>query len=133
MGAGGTGVAVTRPKISFLASFRFASQGLRYLFLTQRNARVQAGAGAVALLLAAVLRCSRDEWAILALTIGAVLALEGVNSAVEAVVDLVTEEYHPLAKVAKDVAAGAVWLMALTAVVVGAILFLPRLAGLVGR
>lgn len=133
MGASRTGATVTRPRITFLASFRFASEGLRHLFVTQRNARVQAGLGALALVLAAALRISRIEWAILALTIGAVLALEGVNSAIEAVVDLVTDEYHPLAKAAKDAAAGAVWLMALTAAAVGAILFLPRLLDLVPR
>ena len=83
--------------------------------------------------MAALLGLSRAEWAILLLTIGAVLALEGVNSAIEAVVDLVTEEYHPLAKSAKDVAAGAVWLMALMAAAIGALLFLPRLAALVPR
>jgi undecaprenol kinase len=53
-----------------------------------------------------------------------------VNSAIEATVDLVTREYHPLAKIAKDVAAGAVWLMAIASVVIGAIIFLPPLLAL---
>lgn len=109
------------------ASFRFASLGLRHLFLTQRNARIQAALGVVALALAAVLRLSWVEWAILVLTIALVLALEGVNTAIEAVVDLVTLEEHPLAKEAKDLAAGAVWLAALASLAVGALLFLPRL------
>jgi diacylglycerol kinase (ATP) len=121
---------VTRRAETLAASFRFASAGLRYLFTTQRNARVQTGAGAVAVVLGALLRISRVEWAILTLTIALVLILEALNSAIEATVDLVTSDYHPLAKVAKDLAAGAVWLMALTSLVIGAILFLPRLLAL---
>lgn len=118
---------MTRRADTLFASFRFATAGLRHLFISQRNARVQAGAGVAAVALAAFLRITRVEWAILALTIALVLVLEALNSAIEATVDLVTDDYHPLAKVAKDLAAGAVWLMALTALVIGAILFLPRL------
>lgn len=119
-----------RTTTPFLASFRYATVGLRTLFTTTRNARVQACAGIAAMLLAALLRISRVEWAILLLTIGLILALEAVNSAIEATVDLVTLEYHPLAKRAKDLAAGAVWLMALVSIGIGALLFLPRLAAL---
>jgi len=119
-----------RTTTPFLASFRYATVGLRTFFTTTRNARVQAGAGLAAITLAAFLRISRVEWAILLLTIGMVLALEAVNSAIEATVDLVTLEYHPLAKRAKDMAAGAVWLMALMSIAIGALLFLPRLAAL---
>lgn len=121
---------MTDRRTPFLASFRYATSGLRLLFASGRNARVQGGAGLAAVALAALLGLSRVEWAILALTIGAVLALEAVNSAIEATVDLVTLDYHPLAQRAKDLAAGAVWLMALVSVAVGALLFLPRLAAL---
>ena len=123
---------MTRRAESPLDSFRYASAGLRYLFATQRNARVQASIGGVALLLGATLRISRAEWAILVLLIALVLVLEALNSAIEATVDLVTGDYHPLAKIAKDVAAGAVWLLALASVIIGAIIFLPRLLALVG-
>lgn len=117
---------------AFLRSFVHATNGLR-LSLRERNARVQAAAGLVAIALGATLGLSRVEWAVLTLTIALVLALETVNSAIEALVDLVTLDYHPLAKRAKDLAAGAVWLAALAAVVVGLLLFLPRLwAVLVG-
>ena len=121
---------MTHRATPLLASFRYATVGLRTLFATGRNARIQAGAGLAAVALAAVLGLSRVEWAVLALTIAAVLSLEAVNSAIEAVVDLVTPEEHPLAKQAKDLAAGAVWLMALVSVAIGALLFLPRLAAL---
>ncbi len=118
---------MTRRAGSLAASFRFASTGVRFLFATQRNARIQGAAGVAALALAAILRLPRVEWAILVLTIAFVLVLEGVNTALETLVDLVTLDYHPLAKQTKDLAAGAVWLAALAAVAVGALLFLPRL------
>ena len=121
---------MTHRATPLLASFRYATAGLRTLLATGRNARIQVGAGLLAVALAAVLGLSRIEWAVLALTIAAVLSLEAVNSAIEAVVDLVTLEEHPLAKQAKDLAAGAVWLMALISVAVGALLFVPRLAAL---
>lgn len=116
---------------AFLRSFVHATNGLR-LALRGRNARVQAAAGLVALALGGLLRISRVEWALLVLTIALVLALETANTAIEAVVDLATREYHPLAKRAKDLAAGAVWLAALASLVVGALIFLPRLWALVG-
>ena len=67
------------------------------------------------------------EWAALALMVVLVLAAEMVNTMVEALVDLVTTEYHPLAKVAKDVAAGVVLLTSIGAVVVGLLIFGPKL------
>jgi diacylglycerol kinase len=67
------------------------------------------------------------EWAILTLTIGLVFVAEMFNSVAEAAVDAVTLEYHPLAKAAKDIAAGAVVFAAIISVVVGLLLFGPRL------
>ncbi|NCC35454.1 MAG: diacylglycerol kinase family protein, partial [Chloroflexia bacterium] len=72
-------------------------------------------------------RIERWEWLILVLTMTLVLAAEGVNTAVEATVDLATTSYHPLAKIAKDVAAGTVLLCACGSIVVGCLIFLPRL------
>jgi diacylglycerol kinase (ATP) len=69
----------------------------------------------------------RGEWLALILTIALVLAAEGVNTAVEATVDLASPGYHPLARTAKDVAAGTVLLTAVAAVLVGAVIFVPRL------
>ena len=118
---------MTRRGGSLASSFRYASAGLRLFFATQRNARIQAAPGGVALALAAAVRLSRVEWAVLVLVIALVLILEAVNTALEVLVDLATAEYHPLAKQAKDLAAGAVWLASLAALAVGALLFGPRL------
>lgn len=123
---------MTRRGTSLAASFRFATAGIRFFFASQRNARLQGLAGLAALGLAALLRLSWDEWALLVLTIVLVLALETVNTALEATVDLVTRDDHPLAQQAKDLAAAAVWLASVGSLGVGAFLFLPRLWTLLG-
>ena len=76
------------------------------------------------------------EWCICLLLFGMVISLELVNTAVEAVVDLVTEERKPLAKIAKDTAAGAVLFTAIMAVIIGCIIFIPhfmRIAGIASQ
>jgi diacylglycerol kinase (ATP) len=118
---------------TLLLSFRYAFAGIRYLLWTQRNAKVQTALGLAAVALGFLLRIERDEWLALVLTIALVLAAEGVNTALEAVVDLASPIYHPLAKVAKDVAAGTVLLTAIASVIVGLILFLPRLLSLFAK
>ena len=112
---------------SVTASFRFAFAGLRYLLWTQRNAKIHTAIGVVAIALGFLLQIDRYEWLVLTLTIAIVLAAEGVNTAIEAVVDLASPTYHPLAKIAKDVGAGTVLLTAVAAVIVGLALFLPHL------
>jgi diacylglycerol kinase len=72
------------------------------------------------------------KWAMIVLTIGFVFVAELFNTVVEAVIDLVTEEYRPLAKTAKDVAAGAVLIAAVTAVIVGVLLLGPPLMARLG-
>ncbi|HJZ49452.1 MAG TPA: diacylglycerol kinase family protein [Roseiflexaceae bacterium] len=112
---------------SVAASFRYAFAGLRYLLWTQRNAKIHTAIGLAAIGLGFVLGLDRYEWLILTLTIAIVLAAEGVNTALEAVVDLASPNYHRLAKIAKDVGAGTVLLTAVAAVIVGLLLFLPHL------
>ena len=108
-------------------SFRYAFAGLRYLLWTQRNAKIHTVIALAAIALGFVLRLDRYEWLVLALTIAMVLAAEGANTALEAVVDLASPNYHPLAKIAKDVGAGTVLLTAIAAVIVGLLLFVPHL------
>ena len=114
-------------------SFRYAFAGLRYLLWTQRNAKIHTAIGLAAIALGVVLGLDRYEWLALTLTIVIVLAAEGINTAIEAAVDLASPKYHPLAKIAKDVGAGTVLLTAVAAVIVGALLFLPHLLPLVLR
>lgn len=112
---------------TLVSSFRYAFAGLRYLLWTQRNAKIQTAFGLAAVALGVILGIDRYEWLALIMTIALVLAAEGVNTAVEAAVDLASPDYHPLAKVAKDVGAGTVLLTAIASVIVGLVIFLPRL------
>ena len=117
--------------MSVLRSFGFALEGISYLIRTQRNARIQIAIGAVALALAAWLRITSLEWAVLILAVALVLALEALNTAVELAVTLASPERHPLAKAAKDVSAAMVLIAAIASVVVGLAILGPRLAMLV--
>src|SRR3712207_4326058 len=110
-----------------IRSFGFAFGGIGQLVRTERNAQIQTAAMLAVIAAGVIFRVSALEWIALVLSISLVLALEGVNSAIEAVVNLVSPQYHPLAKRAKDVGAGAVLIAALGAAVVGCFVFLPRL------
>ena len=87
-------------------------------------------AGVVAVVAGALLRISRGEWMAVAVCIGLVLGGECTNTALESAVDLASPARHPLAKRAKDAAAGAVLFFSLAAAIVGGIIFLPRLLDL---
>lgn len=113
--------------VSFLRGFGHALAGVGWLVRTQRNARVHLLIAAVVVGLGLWLELSGPEWAVLWLTIGIVLAAEAFNTALEALVDLVSPGRHHLARVAKDVAAGGVLLVAVAAVGVGVALFAGRL------
>ncbi|MBC8112797.1 MAG: diacylglycerol kinase family protein [Candidatus Saccharimonas sp.] len=112
---------------SFFRSVAHAWSGLVYMFLTQRNARLHLIGALAAIALATWLHVDSTRWAILLLTIGAVCAGETINTTVEALVDLLSPEWHERAKVAKDVSAGAVLLLAVTAIAVGLIVLGPPL------
>lgn len=117
------------PRASFARSFSFAGQGVWHVVRTQRNMRVHLLAAVVAVVAGLVLRISAVDWACVLLAIGLVLTAEALNTVVEALADLCTEEYHPLAKIAKDAAAGAVLIASVAALGVGVAVFLPRLLG----
>jgi diacylglycerol kinase len=119
------------PRNTFLRSFVFAFAGIVHVIRTQRNMRVHLGLGLAAATLALLLGLGPTEWAVLLVTMALVYCLEMLNTVVEAIVDLVTDEYHDLAKVAKDVAAGAVLVAAIFAVLVGLCLFAPRLLNII--
>lgn len=115
----------------FIRSFGYAFEGIYYTLRTQRNMRVHLGIAAVAVALGIGLGISAVEWAVLLVMMALVFCLEMLNTVVESLVDLVTDRYHSLAKIAKDVAAGAVLVAAILAVGVGLFLFLPRLLHLI--
>ncbi|MFM7228859.1 MAG: diacylglycerol kinase family protein [Cyanobacteriota bacterium] len=111
------------------ASFRYAAQGLVYAFGSQRNFRIHVFTGAAVLALGLWLQLPLQQVAVLVLTITAVLVLELINTAVEAVVDLaVGRRFHPLARIAKDCAAAAVLTAALASLLIAVLLLWPALA-----
>lgn len=114
---------------NLLDSFRHAGEGLRYALRTQRNTRIHLAVTAVVIVLGLWLGLSATEWAVLALTVGFVLVGEMLNTVAETLVDMVSPGYHPLAKVVKDVTAGAVLLAAIVSVVVGLLVLGPPLWG----
>ncbi len=114
----------------FLLSFTYPIKGLRYAYRNEQNLAVDVGVALLVTIAGFIFKLNLVEWSILALTIGLVISCELINTAIEAVVDLVTEDYHPLAKVAKDTAAAAVFVFAIVAIIVGLIIFLPKVIAL---
>ena len=117
---------------SLLQSFRYAFTGLWYVLRSQRNARIHLLAALTVTAMGLWLRLNALWWAVLTLTIALVFFAEMVNTVAEVIVDLVTEEYRPLAKVAKDVSAGAVLVTAMASVVVGLLVLGPPLLARLG-
>ena len=108
-------------------SFRYAFEGWWYALRTQHNTWIHAVVSAAVFALAFWLGISRLEWAVLVLTTTAVWMAEFANTALEAVVDLIQPDYHPLAKAAKDVAAAAVLVGAIGASLIGLLILGPPL------
>lgn len=112
---------------SRIISFRHAFAGVWYVIRTQKNAWIHLTIMIVVVFLAAWLRLARFDWAVLVLTIGIVWMAEFLNTSIEAIVDLVSPQRHPLAKVSKDVGAGAVLISAAAAVIIGLLILGPPL------
>ena len=113
---------VPRPK-NHLDSFRYAVEGIVHVFRTQKHMRFHFFTVVLVLFIGLLLRLSRVEMAVLFIVVSGVLVAEMMNTAIESVVDMITQAYHPLAKLAKDIAAGAVLIASITAAIVGGILF----------
>ena len=111
--------------MSLIRSFGYAFEGVSHLIRTQRNARIELAVGLVVLVVAAWVHVTPVEWAVLALTIALVLALEALNTALELAITLASPERHPLAKAAKDVSAAMVLIAAIGSVLVGIAIFRP--------
>ena len=108
-------------------SFNFAIEGLISALKNEKHMKVHILAAIIIVILAIVINASKVEILIISLSVSFVLITELVNTAVEAIVDLVSPERHPLAKLAKDVAAGAVLVAAINALCVGYLLFYDKL------
>jgi diacylglycerol kinase (ATP) len=110
-----------------LRSFRFAAQGIIDLFRFENNAKVHLLIAIIVLVLGLWLQLSTVEWAIIGTQIGLVWAAEAINTAIEKLCDFVSPGIHPQIKAVKDLASGAVLILALTAVVTGLLILGNRL------
>jgi len=113
-------------------SFRYAAEGIWTAFLHERVFTIELLAAIVVAIAGVVFKVSRIEGAVLAICITLVLSAECLNSALERMVDLVTPEYHPLAKQIKDLAAGAVLITAIGSVIIGLQIFGPKMLNWIG-
>ncbi|MDP4180946.1 MAG: diacylglycerol kinase family protein [Bacillota bacterium] len=111
---------------NILMSFLNAFNGIIIAVKSERNIKIHIVCACLVFILSLHYKISRTEFAIIFLTISLVIVAEFINTAIEAVVDLVTSAYSQKARIAKDVAAGAVWISAFFAVIVGFIIFFDR-------
>ncbi|MCL1855333.1 MAG: diacylglycerol kinase family protein [Clostridia bacterium] len=118
-------------RASLLSSFRFALEGIAEGLRTERNMVIHVGIMALVIVFGALLALSPLEWMLCVLLFGLVFMAELFNTAVETVVNMVTEDYHSRAKRAKDMAAGAVLVASVTAAVIGALIFIPKVLAVV--
>ncbi|WP_179032942.1 diacylglycerol kinase family protein [Paenibacillus kribbensis] len=112
-------------------TFRYAAEGVFYALRTQVNMRIHVAVALLVIIAGLGLRISRLDWLFVCVAMALVIVAELVNTAVEAAVDLISPDIHPLAKAAKDTAAGAVLLAAVFAVIIGIFVFYSPLLTLI--
>jgi undecaprenol kinase len=112
------------------SSFKCGFQGIATAAARERNLQIHLGISVIVILAGLVFSINKFEWIAIILSIGGMVSIEMMNTAIERTVDMYTKEYHPLAKQAKDIAAGAVLVFAIASVMVGLIIFLPRILAL---
>lgn len=112
---------------SRLNSFKYAFAGLKTAAKDQPNFLIHCLVGSIVIFAGSYFNISQLDWLILALTIGMVITVELTNTAIEEIVNSFTDQVHPAAKKAKDVAAAAVLVSSITAVIIGLVIFLPYL------
>lgn len=107
-------------------AFMYAGRGIRKLFLGEAHAKIHAIAAETVIIAGLIYKLSSIEWCLIIICIGGVFMAEAFNTAIEKVCDRVSPEKHPLIADAKDIAAGAVLLFVIATVVIGLIIFIPK-------
>lgn len=111
-------------------SFKFAFRGIYELIRTEPNAHIHTVAALFAIIAGIILKISQVEWCLVIFAIASVFSAEAINTVIEKLTDHLFPEYHETAKFVKDVAAGAVLFFAIAALIVGLIIFLPKIIAL---
>lgn len=121
----------TQGKEQFHKSVGHALDGIEYAINHERNIKIEIFLAIIASILGFILKISIIEWIVIILLIALIISLELINTSIERCVDLVTKDYHDLAKVSKDMAAGAVLVSSLFSIIVGLLIFLPKLIDII--
>ena len=108
-------------------SFKYAIEGIISSFKTERNMKIHVLAMIVVIALGLFFKLNKVEWCFIIIAIASVISAELFNTAIETVVDMVSPERNPKAKLAKDIAAGAVLVVAIGAAIIGFIIFGPQI------
>ena len=116
----------------FKKSFGYSIDGLKYAYKYEQSMLIHIFATILAILLGLICQITLIEWCMVFIAIGIVLAGELINTAIEAVVDLVTLEIHPLAKIAKDCGSAATFVMSVIAAIIGCLVYIPHFIEMLG-
>ena len=122
----------SKDKRTFKGSVKNCLDGISYVTKSEKNFKREIALGIIALILAYILKIDKIEFIIILTMICLVLTTEIINTAIERTVDLVTKEYHELARIAKDVSAGSVLVTSIFALIIGIIIFIPKIITLLG-
>ena len=116
----------------FKKSFGYSIDGLKYAYKYEQSMLIHIFATILAITLGLICQITLIEWCMVFIAIGIVLAGELINTAIEAVVDLVTLEIHPLAKIAKDCGSAATFVMSVIAAIIGCLVYIPHFIEMLG-
>ena len=122
----------SKGKRTFKGSVKNCLDGISYVTKSEKNFKREIALGIIALILSYILKRDKIEFSIVLTMICLVLTTEIINTAIERTVDLVTKEYHELARIAKDVSAGSVLVTSTFALIIGIIIFMPKIITLLG-
>jgi hypothetical protein len=122
----------SKDKRTFKGSVKNCLDGISYVTKSEKNFKREIALGIIALILSYILKIDKIEFIIVLTMICLVLTTEIINTAIERAVDLVTKEYHELARIAKDVSAGSVLVTSTFALIIGIIIFMPKIITLLG-
>ena len=122
----------SKDKRTFKGSVKNCLDGISYVTKNEKNFKREIALGIIALTLSYILKIDKIEFIIVLTMICLVLTTEITNTAIERAVDLVTKEYHELARIAKDVSAGSVLVTSIFALIIGIIIFIPKIITLLG-
>ena len=114
-------------------SFKYAYEGIKTTYKKEQNLRIHIIAACLVVIFGFLLKINKVEWITCIILIGLVIASECINTAIESTIDLVTDKYHPLAKTSKDTAAAGVLILAITAFIIGCIIFVPKIIIVIGE